>query len=108
MPAYAGHVFATRLGSKSALASTSTDGIVRIWNTSSRKLIRKLPSGNRRGLCVAYSPDGALIGEVQNGGGSRYGGTVIAYRAVNPLSVTIRSSAGGVVTVPTTPFVVDN
>ncbi len=48
-------------GSKSTIASTSTDGIVRIWSTDSRKLIRKLPSGNSRGLCVAYSPDGRYL-----------------------------------------------
>ncbi|WP_374969523.1 hypothetical protein [Terrabacter sp. BE26] len=52
----------------------------------------------------AYRADGTLIGEVHNGGGQRYGGTVFAYERTNPGTVTIRSSAGGSITVSTTPF----
>jgi hypothetical protein len=43
---------------------------------------------------------------VQNGGGSRYGGTVMPYQVSDPIVVTIRSSSGGSIDVPTTPFVI--
>jgi hypothetical protein len=52
----------------------------------------------------AYRPDGSYIGEVQNGGGSRYGGTVMPWQPYDPGTVTIISSSGGSITVPTTPF----
>jgi hypothetical protein len=45
---------------------------------------------------------------LQNGGGSRYGGTVMPYQPYDPISVTIKSSAGGSVTVPTTGFQPDS
>jgi len=43
----------------------------------------------------AYRPDGTLIGEVQNGGGSRYGGTVMPYQSYDPGMVTIRMEYAG-------------
>lgn len=52
----------------------------------------------------AYRADGSLIGEVHNGGGQRYGGTVFAYERHDPGPVTIRSSSGGSISVPTTAF----
>ena len=52
----------------------------------------------------AYRPDGSYQGEVQNGGGSRYGGTVMGYIPYDPGTMTIKSSSGGSITVPTTPF----
>ena len=56
----------------------------------------------------AYRSDGTLIGEVHNGGGQRYGGTVFAYERRDPGPVTIRSSSGGSITVPTAPFRPEN
>ncbi|WP_344257057.1 hypothetical protein [Terrabacter carboxydivorans] len=56
----------------------------------------------------AYRADGTLIGEVHNGGGQRYGGTVFAYEPRDPVRVTIRSSSGGSITIPTTPFRPEN
>jgi hypothetical protein len=52
----------------------------------------------------AYRLDGTYLGEVQNGGGSRYGGTVMPYEATDPVYIVIISSSGGSITVPTTPF----
>ena len=52
----------------------------------------------------AYRPGGSLIGQVQNGGGSRYGGTVMPYQTCDQITVTIRSSSGRSITVPMTPF----
>ena len=50
-----------------------------------------------------YLPSGRYIGEVQNGSGGKYGGTVF-FVGADPISVTISSSAGASITVPTTPF----
>ena len=68
------------------------------------QMLIKAASSNPTARLFAYRPDGSLIGEVQNGGGSRYGGTVMPYQPYDPGTVTIKSSAGGSTTVPTTPF----
>ena len=73
------------------------------WIASGEMLI-KAASSDPTARLFAYKPDGSLIGEVQNGGGSRYGGTVMPYTPIDPVNVTIRSSSGGSTTVPTTPF----
>jgi hypothetical protein len=67
-------------------------------------MLIKASSSDPTARLSAYLPSGAYLGEVQNGGGSRYGGTVMPYVPVDPGSVTIQSSSGGTVTVPTTPF----
>jgi hypothetical protein len=74
------------------------------WNSGGQMLI-KAASSDPTARLFAYTPDGTLIGEVQNGGGSRYGGTVMPYTRIDPVTVTIRSSAGGSVDAPTGPFV---
>ena len=51
----------------------------------------------------AYLPDGTYLGEVQNGGGGRYGGTVFVTLYI-PASITFISSSGGSVTLPTSQF----
>ena len=78
--------------------------------TASRggQLLIKARSSDPAARLRAYRPDGALIGEIQNGGSNRYGGTVIAYQPNDPGTVTIRSSAGGTSTAPTTPFQANN
>ena len=68
------------------------------------EMLIKAASSDPTATLFAYKPDGSLIGAVQNGGGSRYGGTVMPYTAIDPVNVTIRSSSGGSTTVPTTPF----
>ncbi|MFN7978353.1 MAG: hypothetical protein U0P30_09465 [Vicinamibacterales bacterium] len=72
--------------------------------TGGGQMLIKASSSNTSARLFAYRPDGSLIGEVQNGGGSRYGGTVMPYQPYDPVMVTVQSSAGGSVTVPTTPF----
>jgi hypothetical protein len=67
-------------------------------------MLIKASSSDTTARLFAYLPSGAYLGEVQNGGGSRYGGTVMPYVPVDPGSVTIQSSSGGTITVPTTPF----
>jgi len=72
------------------------------------ELLIKANSSDRAARLFAYRPDGALIGELQNGGGSRYGGTVMPYQPYDPVKVTVKSSSGGSVTVPTTGFQPDS
>lgn len=66
-------------------------------------LLVKAASSDTTATLSLYLPSGQDVGQVQNGGGSRYGGTVLLVSS-DPGSVTIRSSSGGSVTVPTTPF----
>jgi hypothetical protein len=71
---------------------------------SGGEMLIKASSSDTSARLFAYRPDGSLIGEVQNGGGSRYGGTVMPYQFSYSESITIQSSSGGSITVPTTPF----
>ena len=72
--------------------------------TSGGEMLIKASSSDPTARLFAYRPDGTLQGEVQNGGGSRYGGTVMGFVPYDPGSMILRSSAGGSITVPTTPF----
>ncbi len=67
-------------------------------------MLIKASSSDPKARLFAYRPDGSLIGELQNGGGSRYGGTVMPYQPSDPGTVTIKSSSGGAITVATGPF----
>ena len=69
----------------------------------SGNMLIKASSSDVTAHLYVYLPSGAYVGEVQNGGGSRYGGTVTGYVGADPGSVTIKSSSGGSITVPTTP-----
>lgn len=72
--------------------------------TSGGQMLIKASSPNARARLFAYRPDGSLIGEVQSGGGGRYGGTVMPWQPYDPIYVTITSTAGAKITVPTTRF----
>jgi hypothetical protein len=72
--------------------------------TSGGEMLIKASSSDSAARLFAYRPDGGYIGEVQNGGGGRYGGTVMPYQFTYSATITIRSSSGGTLTVPTTPF----
>jgi hypothetical protein len=71
---------------------------------SGGEMLIKASSSDTSARLFAYRPDGSYIGEVQNGGGSRYGGTVMPYQFTYSPTITIQSSSGGSITVPTTPF----
>ena len=73
------------------------------WGSGGALLI-KAASSDPTARLFAYTSAGLLIGEVQNGGGSRYGGTVMGYTPVDPVMVLIVSTAGGTLIAPTTPF----
>ena len=68
------------------------------------ELLIKAASSNPLAHLFAYRRDGTYQGEVQNGGGGQYGGTVMVFLPYDPGSMVIVSSAGGRVVVPTTPF----
>ncbi len=73
---------------------------------SGGEMLIKASSSDPTARLAAYLPSGVYIGEVQNGGGSRYGGTVMGYVGPNdPGFVYIVSSSGGSIAVATTPFV---
>ena len=72
--------------------------------TTYGEMLIKASSSDPTAHLYAYRPDGTYQGEVQNGGGSRYGGTVMGFVPFDPGTMTIKSSAGGSITVPTTPF----
>ncbi|WP_147065571.1 hypothetical protein [Terrabacter aerolatus] len=76
--------------------------------TTGGQLLISARSSDPAARLQAYRSDGTLIGEVHNGGGQRYGGTVFAYERHDPGPVTIRSSRGASITVPTTPFRPEN
>jgi hypothetical protein len=68
------------------------------------QMLIKASSSDPTARLFAFRPDGTLQGEVQNGGGSRYGGTVMGWIPYDPGTMTIISTSGGMITVPTTPF----
>lgn len=67
-------------------------------------MLIKAASSNPAAQLSAYRSDSSLIGEVQNGGGSRYGGTVMEIQQYDPGTVTIKSSTGASATCQTGPF----
>ena len=74
------------------------------YDVPTGQMLIKASSSDASAHLSVYLPSGKLQGEAQNGGGSRYGGTVMGYIASDPRFVTILSSSGGSITVPTTPF----
>jgi len=89
--------------------STSTVDTIKVnkceyaATTSYVELLINASSSNSSAHLYAYLPDGTYLGEVQNGGGGQYGGTVFLAFYV-PNSITIKSSAGGSVTAPCVPY----
>ncbi len=67
------------------------------------ELLLQAVSSNSAAHIYAYLPDGTYLGEVQNGGGGRYGGTVLGTYHV-PATITFISSSGGSITVATQPM----
>ena len=59
-------------------------------------------SSNSSAHLSAFLPDGTYLGEMQNGGGGRYGGTVFVTLKI-PADIIIISSAGGIVDAPCVP-----
>jgi hypothetical protein len=74
------------------------------YDAPTGEMLIKASSSDVTAHLYAYTPSGTYLGEVQNGGGSRYGGTVMGYVGADPVNVIIISSSGGSITVPTTPF----
>ena len=74
------------------------------YDAPTGQMLIKASSSDVTAHLYAYRPDGTFQGEVQNGGGSRYGGTVMGWIPYDPFYMVIISSSGGSVVAPTTPF----
>jgi hypothetical protein len=74
------------------------------YDAGSGQMLIKASSSDPTAHLFAFLPSGAYLGEVQNGGGSRYGGTVMGYVGADPVYILIASTSGGSILVPTTPF----
>ena len=66
------------------------------------ELLINASSSNSSAHLYAFLPDGTYLGEVQNGGGGRYGGTVFVTLKI-PWDIIIISSSGGVADAPCVP-----
>jgi len=86
--------------------------VEKCWTTATHgnggQLLVKASSSDPEAHLLVYGADGALIGEVQNGGGGRYGGSVMPYQRSDPGKCVVRSSSGGTSTAPTGPFQAEN
>lgn len=74
------------------------------YDAPSRQMLINASSSGTTAHLYAYQPNGTYQGEVQNGGGSRYGGTFMGWIKSDPGSMIIKNSSGGSITAPTTPF----
>ena len=74
------------------------------YDVPTGQMLIKASSSDPTAQLHAFLPSGAYLGEVQNGGGSRYGGTVMGYVGADPVYIAILSTSGGSIIVPTTPF----
>lgn len=74
------------------------------YDLGTGQMLIKASSSDSTARLFAFFPSGAYLGEVQNGGGSRYGGTVMGYVGADPVYILIMSTSGGSIIVPTTPF----
>ena len=48
------------------LASSSTDGLIRLWDVETGELFDTLKQGNEPSFCLAFSPDGELLANGNN------------------------------------------
>lgn len=83
--------------------SVDTIKVSKAEYATNNTILVKASSSDPAATLSVYLPSGQYLGTTQNGGGSRYGGTVFFVYS-DPGSITIRSSSGGSITVPTTPF----
>ena len=74
------------------------------YDAPTGEMLIKAASSDVTAHLYAFRPDGTYQGEVQNGGGSRYGGTVMGYIPDDPQYMVIVSSSAGSIVVPTAPF----
>lgn len=74
------------------------------YQAGATAMLIKASSSDPTARLFAFLPDGEYLGEVQNGGGSRYGGTVLIYYGPDPGYIHILSTSGGSTDALTTPF----
>lgn len=73
------------------------------YDAPTGQMLIKASSSNTSAKLYAYRPDGTFQHEVQNGGGSRYGGTFCGWISHDPGYMVIKSSSGASTNAPTTP-----
>lgn len=87
--------------------TTSTVDVIKIskaeYAASAYELLVNASSSDGKAHLYLYSQSGAYLGEVQNGGGGQYGGTVFV-TVTDPGTITIKSSSGGSASAATVPF----
>jgi len=92
-------------GGSSATAKVDSIKVSKCYyDVPTGQMLIKASSSDPTAHLYAYRPDGSFQGEVQNGGGSRYGGTVMGYISHDPGTMIIKSSSGGSIVTPTSPF----
>jgi hypothetical protein len=94
-------------GSLSGGGSVPTVDVIKFgkhsYDAGSYELLVSASSSNTAAHLLLYAQSGAYLGEVQNGGGGKYGGSVFVV-LIDPVSITIKSSLGGSATIATVPF----
>jgi hypothetical protein len=94
-------------GGGSTTVKVDTIKVSKCYYNAGGEMLIKAASSDPTATLSLYGPDDSFIEVIQNGGGSRYGGTVAGwYRGYDPVFLTIRSSSGGSVVCFTTPFAV--
>jgi hypothetical protein len=95
-------------GSTSGGGGQVTTDVIKVgkhsYDAPSHELLVSASSSDGNARLSVYAQSGAYIGEVQNGGGGQYGGSVF-FSMTDPVTLTIKSSSGGSITVATVPFV---
>jgi hypothetical protein len=71
----------------------------RYYDVPTGERLIKASSSDTTAHLYAYTPSGTYLGEAQNGGGSRYGGTAMGYVGADPVNVTLIGSSSGSLTV---------
>ena len=103
-----GLAFAPATGFASGGGTTAKVDSIKVskcyYSVGAGQMLIKASSSDVTAHLYAYCPDGTYQGEVQNGGGSRYGGTVMGFVPYDPGYMVIISTSGGSISVPTTPF----
>lgn len=74
-----------------------------MWVPQNGSMIVDAVSSNSNARLALFLASGRYVGELKNGSGGKYGGTVF-FAGPNPGSITIKSTFGGIVTSQTQIF----
>jgi hypothetical protein len=97
-------ILAPTIASMAAVPKVETIKVTkRFYVASNRTLLISGTSSNATARLFLYRSSGSPIGEIQNGAGGKYGGSVF-FAGSDPVSLTIVSSTGGKVSFTTAPY----